>query len=388
MSYYSDAEDKDDFNINWTYKVFNDKYIMINKLGKGSYCSVWLAYNFILNCFNAIKIYNRSDYKRGKKELNVFDKIKSKNINNIITYNLYFDYINEDDKYNNNFSDSDSDSDNSSQGNVFLCAEMNLGGYSIYDIIKLFRDTELKPSSQYFYEVTKKTIIILNDIHKNGFIHSDIKPENILLNKPSYETYMLMNKITSCKKDKFTKITKKNVKDFIKKIKIEIKKIPNAETEDIYKYIFDGKYDISICDLGTTIYPNSPNLYNKYTIYYRAPETILKLDYDCTYDYWSLGCTLYEMISNNILFNVENDLELLHEIISHLGPIPKEMINNSEYKTKFFTTSKRLRGYKEIIFKPISGMFLNYELDDNLNKIIRLIKNLLKYEKNDRKIIF
>jgi serine/threonine protein kinase len=381
MSYYSESEDHDDCYIDWTYKVFNDKYIMIKKLGKGSYCSVWLAYNFILNTFFAIKVYNRCDYKRGKKELKVFDKLKSNKINNIITYNYCFDYIDSDyDEY-----DESSESDDSnSGGNTFLCIEMNLGGYSIYDIIKLFRDTEFRPPSQYFYDVTKKIINILNEIHKRGYIHSDIKPENILLNKPTYETYILMKKIISCKEGKLAKITKKNISEFIKKIKNEIKNIQESKIEDIYNYIFDGNYEVSLCDMGTTIQPSSPNLYKKYTIYYRAPETILKLDYDKTYDYWSLGCTLYEMITNKILFNAENDLELLYEIISHLGPVPKEMIDLSEYKNKFFTSSKRLRGYKKISFKSISIMFSDYKDDENISKLLVLINNLLKYNKSLR----
>ena len=89
-SHYED--DEDDCFIDWTYEVFNDKYIMIKKLGKGSYCSVWLAYNYIDNNFIALKVYNRCDYKRGKKELLVFDKLKSKKICNIVTYNKCYCY--------------------------------------------------------------------------------------------------------------------------------------------------------------------------------------------------------------------------------------------------------------------------------------------------------
>jgi serine/threonine protein kinase len=37
-------------------------------------------------------------------------------------------------------------------------------------------------------------------------------------------------------------------------------------------------------------------------------EKIMKLDYDHTYDYWSLGCTIYEMMTNKILFDADNDL--------------------------------------------------------------------------------
>ena len=383
MSYFSESEDEDDCYIDWSYEIFNDKYIMIKKLGKGSYCSVWLAYNYISNCFNAIKVYNRCDYNRGKKEIKVFDNLKSKKISNIITYNCLFDYMNEE------YDDLDELDENESNGsdaggNTFLCVEMDLAGYSIYDIIKLFRDTDLKTPTKYFYEVTKNTINILNDIHKRGFVHSDIKPENILLMKPTYDTDLIMKKIISCKTGKLIKVTKKNVDDFIKKIKTELKNISESKIEDVYKYIFDGSYNVIICDMGTTIKPNSSNLYKKYTIYYRAPETILKLDYDHTYDYWSLGCTVYEMITQKILFNADNDLELLYEIMSRLGPLPLELIEKSDYKKKFFTTSKRLRGYKKISFNPVSDLFENIGIDENLNKLINLIKSSLCLEKDHR----
>ncbi len=383
MSYFSESEDEDDCYIDWAYEIFNNKYIMIKKLGRGSYCSVWLAYNYISSTFNAIKVYNRCDYKRGKREIKVFDNLKSKKISNIITYNCLFDYENEDYDEMDELDENESNGSNAG-GNIFLCVEMDLAGYSIYDIIKLFRETELKPPTNYYYDVAKNAINILNDIHKKGYIHSDIKPENILLNKPTYETHLIMKKIIGCKSGKFIKVTSKNLNDFIKKLKTELKTLPEPTKEEVYKYIFDGNYNIILCDMGTTITPNSPNLYKKYTIYYRAPETIMKLDYDHTYDYWSLGCTIYEMMTNKILFDADNDLELLHEIISRLGPLPDELIEKSEYKKKFFTSSKRLRGYKKISFKPMSELLKNAEIDENLNKLINLVKSSLVLNKEKR----
>jgi serine/threonine protein kinase len=387
MSYFSDSEDEEDCYIDWAYEIFYNKYIMIKQLGKGSYCSVWLAYNFSKNCFNAIKVYNRCDYKRGKKEIKIFENIKSKKIDNIVTYNLSFNYRNEDYDNGNDSEGSVYSGDSDSDGNVFLCLEMKLGGYSVYDIIKLFRDTDYKPPSDYFYNVAKNTIKIINDIHEKGYIHSDIKPENILLNKPSYETYNIMKKIIECrdcKGSKFAKVTTRNVQEFIKKIKNEIRNIPESKLEDIYNYIFDGNYEVSLCDMGTTVTANSPSLYKKYTIYYRAPETIMKLNYDHTYDYWSFGCSLYEMIFGKILFDAENDLELLYEIITCLGPLPNEMINKSEYKTKFFTSSKRLRGYKKISSKPMFD--LSITPDEKINKLLILIQNVLVYKKEGRSL--
>jgi serine/threonine-protein kinase SRPK3 len=377
-------DDEDDCFIDWTYEVFNDKYIMIKKLGKGSYCSVWLAYNYIDNNFIALKVYNRCDYKRGKKELLVFDKLKSKKICNIVTYNKSFDF--EHDDY-----DDEQSIGSGKSSSVFLCVEMELCGYSLYDIIKLFRDRdndELKPPPEYYYNVVKNTITILNDIHSKGFVHSDIKPENILLKKPSYETFLLMNKIKSFKTGKFIKITNKNINDFVKKIKGELKNKINTKLEDEYKYIFNGSYETIICDMGTTVIPNDSAPYKKYTIYYRAPETILKLNFNHTYDYWSFGCTLYEILTETILFNANNDLELLYLFMCKLGPIPKNLIDGSEYKKKFFTTSgKRIRGYKKIVFDSIYEKFQKFKkLEDKLEQLIKVMLNCLNYEADKRSL--
>jgi len=337
-------DDEEDSYIDWVYEVFNNKYIMIKKLGKGSYCSVWLSYNFIDNYFLALKIYNRSDFERGRNELKVFDDLKCKKIKNIILYNKCFNFTHDD------YDDEET--------NIFLCVEMDLCGYSIYDIIKIFKDTDFTPPEDYFYEVIKNTCCILKDIHSKGYVHSDIKPENILLKKPSFETYILISKIKNCITGKFAKINRKNVYDFIK-------------------------------NMGTCIKPNEPALYKKYTIYYRAPETILKLKYDHSYDYWSLGCTIYEMLTGSILFNAEDDLQLLYSIICRVGPVPKELISVSPYKNKFFTSSQeRLRGYKKIKFQSILNDIQHLKRSDKMDQILKQMIYCLHYKKNERTLVF
>ncbi len=368
-------DDEEDSYIDWIYEIFNNKYIMIKKLGKGSYCSVWLSYNFIDNYFLALKIYNRSDFERGRNELKVFDDLKCKKIKNIILYNKYFNFTHDD------YDDEDT--------NIFLCVEMDLCGYSIYDIIKIFKDTDYMPPDDYYYEVIKNTCSILKDIHSKGYVHSDIKPENILLKKPSFETYLLISKIKSCISGKFVKINKKNVDDFIKKIKGEINKKIDIKLIDVYKYIFDNNYEVNICDMGTCIKPNEQALYKKYTIYYRAPETILKLNYDHHYDYWSLGCTIYEMLTGLILFDAEDDLQLLYSIICRVGPVPKELINLSPYKNKFFTSSQeRLRGYKKIKFESILNDIQHIKKSDKITHVLKQMIFCLNYKQNERSLLF
>jgi len=362
MSVDSDyTDEEDDRYIDWAYHIFNNNYMLIEKIGKGAYCSVWLAYKFNNNNFCALKIYTREDYDRGMVEVETYNKLKT--INNITHYITTFIHKEIED-------------------NLFLCAEMQLCGYSLYNLIEIFK-TNIPVS--FIDNITDQIINILNNFHSKGYVHGDIKPENILLNVPTLRINKLINLIKTVK-------LKKNKINFTKLVKNAVDKfVYNDEKDDIYNYIFNQPQKIIICDIGTAVKPNDPKLYKKYTIYYRAPETILKLNYNHTYDYWSLGCTLYEIITGNILFDVNNDLELLYEFNSKLGPIPLEMLKKSEISTMFFNKNlSRLRGYKSIKFQSIYSKLINLINVNNftiIQKLINIIINCLNYDNINRKII-
>lgn len=46
------------------------------------------------------------------------------------------------------------------------------------------------------------------------------------------------------------------------------------------------------------------------TRYYRSPEVLLGYKYDKNIDFWSLNCTIYELITGKILFDVEKDINI------------------------------------------------------------------------------
>lgn len=79
------------------------------------------------------------------------------------------------------------------------------------------------------------------------------------------------------------------------------------------KNIFELKYlenpKIKLIDFGLIQKINS-----KYrtvnTRYYRSPEIILGLPYSERCDFWSLGCTLYELITGKLLVDIDNDINI------------------------------------------------------------------------------
>jgi serine/threonine protein kinase len=359
----------EDSMIDWTMNIFNDRYIAIKKLGKGSYCSVWLSYDQKINKMIALKIYNREDYKRAKKEIKIFDEIKSKSITNVITYNHKF--VHEDDEYDSYDEGSNSESSSYST-NKFLCVTMDLCGYSLDDIITIFKNQSQLIPPEFILDIHNKVRLVLDNLHLNGLAHTDIKPENILIDKIKYEFIHFINLEKELKN--------KKRKDIINRLNKSLNEFKNhnLKLDDIITYIISTPNNIYLCDMGTTMKPGDPTIYKKHTLYYRSPESILELGWDYTYDLWSLGCTLYELLTTKILFNVDNNIELLYDIQTKLGIYPDYLIKQSPVKYKYYNKKLTLiRGYKKINFVNIYDIYPNSELE---LEILHLVGKYLSYD--------
>lgn len=61
---------------------------------------------------------------------------------------------------------------------------------------------------------------------------------------------------------------------------------------------------VKIIDFGSAIHlDENDEHYEIQTLPYRAPEIILKANYNHAIDMWSLGCIIYELVTHNVLFN-------------------------------------------------------------------------------------
>src|SRR3990167_2855518 len=109
-------------------------------------------------------------------------------------------------------------------------------------------------------------------IHKEGFFHRDMKPENIL-------------------------VTNKNV--------------------------------VKIADFGLAKMTRSAPPFTDYvsTRWYRAPELLLKAEvYTPKVDIFALGCIMAELYLLAPLFAGENEIDQLNKIITILGTPPQEWV--------------------------------------------------------------
>lgn len=406
---------------NIIYDEKNDYlYILLYKLGHGSYATVWFAieiksfhkniktYNMNKDvvCYKALKIHNEEDYDEGILETTIKSKLSLNNkkceyINYPTSHFIYDDSI------------------------VIVVYNVAIG--SLYDIMK-------KYNYKYPQEVIDKILPQLKEsiqhVHDCGYIHTDIKPENFLImgtNKLQNDlqaeitNYNILKKIYSIFKksmkiydiiDAIEPTIRTLIKDLSKKYNLTDNLLFEEDgngggsakgtfgdgeddgddddddssvdtncssynsVSDTYEYKYDKfhtdkvlKYmtdvddgtndtvedgDSAIGDIGDVDkYFINPKILltdfglmqsqsvNKKTIgsrYYRAPDIICGLPYNFYIDTYALGCTLYEIMTSEILFDVEShSLLRSHDKNSvHLSMIMSLLRNNHYFEHLYY----------------------------------------------------
>jgi len=132
--------------------------------------------------------------------------------------------------------------------------------------------------------ITQQVLVALDFIHKRGLVHSDVKPENILLASYSRARVKLIDFGSSC-------------------------------------YLTDRQ----------SSYIQSRS--------YRAPEVILGLPYDGKIDIWSLGCVIAEMYTGEVTFQNDSVVTMLSRIEAICGTFPRHLIATGRQSGQFFTGS-------------------------------------------------
>lgn len=132
--------------------------------------------------------------------------------------------------------------------------------------------------------ITRQVLIALDYIHSMGLIHSDVKPENILIASYSRARVKLIDFGSSC-----------------------------FNTDRQSSYIQSRSY--------------------------RAPEVILGFSYDGKIDIWSLGCVVAEMFTGQVTFQNRSVVSMLSRIEAICGAFPRHIIANGKHCSKYFTPS-------------------------------------------------
>eukprot|EP00003_Mantamonas_plastica_P012987 TRINITY_DN2296_c0_g1_i5.p1 TRINITY_DN2296_c0_g1~~TRINITY_DN2296_c0_g1_i5.p1 ORF type:complete len:509 (-),score=124.88 TRINITY_DN2296_c0_g1_i5:20-1546(-) len=138
-------------------------------------------------------------------------------------------------------------------------------------------------------KVTKQILTAIAFIHDLDLIHSDIKPENILIKSYS-----------KCK--------------------------------------------IKVVDFGSSCFQSDTLSTYVQSRSYRAPEVLLGCPYDQKIDVWSIGCVVGELVLSEVVFESTSSLSLLGRIQSVLGSIPNSLFEASQFQSQYFGTDGKFLG--------------------------------------------
>lgn len=348
----SDEDMEHTNNLQLTGEILKD-YNIICELGRGSYSIVWLAFNIVDNKFYALKVQDPKEYKAGVDEIKFVQKLPKQPavFNNII--------------------DSFVEIRGTSKNNIkYLCSVWNLHCGNIDNIIRKSNYTNGLPL-HLVKRIMKQLITAVEILHKRFKVfHGDIKTDNILIKGLNAKDEFIINNYMkeqffekySSAKDNY--ISKKGVIEMKEKLMIRAivhKKITNTvlelyEKSGVSKYTIDSKYidniEISLADFGT--HCSEENHYDSAfgTRYYMAPEIILMGRCSYPVDIWAIGCTFYELLTGELLFDPikdskhSRDYYHLQLIADTCGEFSHSCIKKTKYMKQYFDANYKLIGYK------------------------------------------
>ena len=411
----SDSESSDyadeDLGDEYYGMILDNRYIILHKIGLGGYASVWLTYYINdpkKQYYYALKIQNPEYYSEAKIEVDTYLKISNIKSEYLINMIEYFKFKPLQSK------------------KYAICMVFELMACSLYQLIRRGKYKKGLPP-EIVYNISLQIIEGVKDIHKKlRMIHTDIKPENILIKGYEKNIKNIINEIDkynlsnmykemldneknifslSLKKKnnikKLKQIVKNKMKDKIISIMEEIKQNPDSdngsekelEDEDL------SNIKVVISDFGSI---RDLNDYNKkeeiQTRYYRAPEIVLKCNFDERCDIWSLGCSIYEILTGDILFNPEKDdshsrdFHHIYWFYEICGDIPKWMIEKSDRKKDFFNKNGSFLAKKPETWNIIEVIKEEKKIDiidnEKLEQVVDMIDSMLKINPNERNKFF
>ena len=368
-------------------EIFSNKYICIKYLGKGTFSRVWLVYDIITESFCAMKVIYSKYKEEAEHEIEMYKNLGNK-------YNHVTKYI------------------DSFILNDETCIVTELMGICLIDLFKYYSiQQEQEQVKRKWYEfsvvndlipreivkkIFKDLFIGLHELHRKGIVHTDIKPENVMVNiypnkiikikewflsSGILEVYK--NKFMDSLPDNFANMDQQKRKLVKKKCRIkvlnllanEIKlvietyhknnrmkqseeantiididdvsdiEIDSVSEDELFTLIPINEITAKIIDLGNAELIDDIENELIQLRCYRPPENILHEFFNTKADIWSMGCVFFETLTGDYLFDIdhekfndslERDKELLVQMYNTLGEMRVDDVNRSVYKDDLF----------------------------------------------------
>lgn len=289
------------------------RYEILSLFGAGAFGQVVRCYDHKLKCQVAIKVVVNTEqmHEQGRIEAQILSRLNKAEVRHVVRAYDFFIFRSH------------------------ICITFEILSKNLYEIVEQNNFKPLPPKLIRLYSL--QILSALDQTHRLGVVHCDLKPENVLLVKGSNSIVKLIDFGSSC----FT-------------------------NKQIYEYIQSR--------------------------FYRAPEVILGIPYGPPMDIWSFALLAIELFLGVPLFPGESEAEVLAMMIQLIGEPPKELVINGKRREEFFDDDLKLR--KDLVEKqpvPFSTdlrqMIKEKEpslKDGELDLIIDFIKNCTTWDQTKR----
>ncbi|KAL8146958.1 hypothetical protein AgCh_004617 [Apium graveolens] len=279
------------------HKMGSDDFELLTMIGKGAFGEVRVCREKATGHVYAMKKLKKSEMlRRGqvehvKAERNLLAEVDSNCI-----VKLYC-----------SFQDSDY---------LYLIMEYLPGGDMMTLLMR--KDTLTEEEAQFYIG---ETVLAIESIHRNNYIHRDIKPDNLLLDKHGH---LRLSDFGLCKPLDCSTIEEKDLSSAVSPTgssKSTVRSPPLKRTQqEQLQHWQKNRRTLAYSTVGT------PD--------YIAPEVLLKKGYSLECDWWSLGAIMFEMLVGYPPFYSDDPMTTCRKVVNwrtHLK-FPEEAQLSSEAK--------------------------------------------------------
>lgn len=222
---------------------------------------------------------------------------------------------------------------------LYLIMEYVPGGDMMTQLIKY--DTFTEDQTRFYIA---ETVLAIDSIHKLHYIHRDIKPDNLLLDRKGHI----------------------KVSDFGLCTGLQTNRVPNLAA--MYKkYQGEGDAKDEEVQMSRSEKFNSWKAQRRVLAYsnvgtpdYTAPEVLQQKGYSKECDWWSVGVIMFEMLVGYPPFCSETQRETYHKIVNYTITLPKIM----EEATAEVTFSPEARDLLERFLTNSSSRIGTHSIED------------------------